>query len=85
MELKEDELYLVKAYTERVPELCVYIDYRFLRILTTKHMRDWGGDGDKSMSYFEFGEVDYIKPIKMTDKYSAPIIFDMVKEWMQNE
>lgn len=85
LELKEDEVYLVDANTARVPELCVYIpNYRFLRILTTMHMRDWGGDGDASMSYFELYEVDYIKPIKM-EKYSALVIFEMVKEWMQDE
>lgn len=49
------------------------------------HLRDWDGDGDKSMSYFELGEVDYIEPIKMADKYSAPIIFDMIKDWMQDK
>lgn len=87
LELKEGMLYLVKADTERVPELCAYVpQYRFLRILTTMHMRDWGGDGDKkSMSYFDFGDVDCIKPIQMADKYSAPIIFDMIKDWMQDE
>ena len=66
--------------------MCVYVpNYRFLRILTTMHLRDWDGDGDKSMSYFELGEVDYIEPIKMADKYSAPIIFDMIKDWMQDK